>query len=74
MWVHQCKESFSKGFLRVAGFSYNKKLKIRRMGKMLKSIQSTIKQGCYFVHFFVKSPGHRKKWTKMDKIGRNGQN
>ena len=40
----QCEESFSKGFMIITGFSYNEKLKIRKVGKkMLKSTQSTVK-------------------------------
>lgn len=35
-WFRQCKESFSKGFMIVAGFSYNGKLKIRRVEKNVK--------------------------------------
>ena len=28
----------------------------------------------YFVHFFVKSPGHRTEWMKLDKMDKIGPN
>ena len=35
-WFHQCKENFCKGFMVVAEFSYNRKLKISAQEKELK--------------------------------------
>ncbi|GBM58317.1 hypothetical protein AVEN_264927-1 [Araneus ventricosus] len=33
----KCKESFSKGIMIAAGFSYNGKVKVKRVDKMLRS-------------------------------------
>ena len=35
-WAKECRESFSKGFMVIAGYSYKGKLRIRRVGKNVK--------------------------------------
>ena len=41
--VREFKETFSKGFMVVAGYSYNGKLKLRRVGKTLRLILRIIR-------------------------------
>lgn len=40
IWIWECKESFTKGFMIATGFSYNGKLKIRRVERNAKIYSS----------------------------------